>query len=487
MSQLNPTMDRFYLSILDYAGLEYTEAVIQAKSKQMNPITVNDKQLTLPYFDNLKNPGERTILHLLNENYIKPETAVFDLYKRTLTLELNLKLSHLVVTLINIASDPSIQAKAKSGELVDLIGSLGDLDVSIIEGFTNLFKAAKKEKNEGFLFDFHLKKNGSIGDTPYAAIGKVNFHSYNEMQRALDDRSLEYKVYGTKLRKKDLAALTNLFAVIFPEVQSEDSLVEGTDNKIFRYLNILLKTSYLVASRINNIAKLLEELKEPSLNVESLVSDLSWSGELEELYGMADAIRLIPSQTDVRGEATNKLRVNESKAKAAPQQQTQQPIQQPPTFQPPPPQQQAPQPVAQQATPQSTEPPSAEDIIRGLVTPQPPPMNPWQQQQMMGQQQMMPLQQQVHIPMWAQQEMMKQQMPQQQQWQQPHQYPQQQQWQQPQMQPQFQQPQMQQQPFQQPNMYPQQQYQQQMPVVAPWETQQQQSGLQVNPMFMQRY
>ncbi|QXN70534.1 hypothetical protein AGENTSMITH_130 [Bacillus phage vB_BspM_AgentSmith] len=483
MSQLNPTMDRFYLSILDYAGLEYTEAVIQPKSKQMNPITVNGKPLTLPYFDNLKDPGERTVLHLLNENYIKPETAVFDLYKRTLTLELNLKLSHLVVTLINVASDPSIQAKAKSGELVDLIGSLGDLDVSVIEGFTNLFKAAKKEKDEGFLFDFHLKKNGSIGDTPYAAIGKVNFHSYNEMQRALEDRSLEYKVYGTKLRKKDLVALTNLFAVIFPEVQSEESLVEGTDNKIFRYLNILLKTSYLVASRINDLAKLLEELKEPSLNVESLVSDLSWSGELEELYGMADAIRLIPSQTDVRGEASNKLRVNESKATVAPQTQQQAPQpQQPPTFQPPP--QQAPQSVAQQQAPQSTTPPSAEDIIRGLATQQ--QMNPWQQQQMMSQQPMMPPQQQVHLPMWAQQELMKQQpqMQQQmqpQQWQQPHQYPQQQQWQQPQMQPQ-----MQPQQWQQPHQYPPQ-MQLQMPVVAPWETQPQQSGLQVNPMFMQRY
>lgn len=482
--QLNPTMDRFYLSALEYAGLEYTDAIIQPKSKKMNPITVNGKHLTLPYFDNLKDPGERTILHLLNENYIKPETAVFDLYKRTLTLELNLKLSHLVVTLINIASDPSIQAKAKSGALVDLIGSLGDLDVSVIEGFTNLFKAAKKEKNEGFLFDLYLKKNGSIKDTPYAAIGKVNFHSYNEMQRALEDRSLEYKVYGTKLRKKDLVALTNLFVVIFPEIQQEDSLVEGTDNKVFRYLNILLKTSYLVASRINDIAELLEELKEPSLNVESLVSDLSWSGELEELYGMSEAIRLIPSQTDVRAEGSNKLRVDESKAAVAPTPPTP-PQAQIPTFQPPQqPQQpqQAPQPVAQQQAP--TAPPTAEDIIRGMATQQ--QINPWQQQPMMGQQQMMPpQQQQLHTPMWVQQEMMKTQQaqaPQPQQWQQPHQYPQQsmqpQQWQQPQMQPQQ---------WQQPNMYPQQQFQQQMPVVAPWENQYQPTGLQVNPLLMQRY
>lgn len=475
-------MDRFYLSILEYAGLEYAEAVIQPKSKKMNPITLNGKQLTLPYFDNLKDPKDRTVLHLLNENYIKPETAVFDLYKRTLTLELNLKLSHLVVTLINIASDPSIQAKAKSGALVDLIGSLGDLDVSVIEGFTNLFKAAKKEKDEGFLFDLYLKKNGSIKDTPYAAIGKVNFHSYNEMQRALEDRSLEYKVYGTKLRKKDLVALTNLFAVIFPEIQSEDSLIEGTDNKVFRYLNILLKTSYLVASRINELAEMLEELKEPSLNIESLVSDLSWTSELEELYGMADTIRLIPSQTDVRDEVSNKLRVDESKAAVAPQSVALQTPQQPPTFQPPP--QQQPQPVAQPQQQTPTAPPTAEDIIRGLSTPQPPPMNPWQQQQMMGQQQMMPPQQQVHLPMWAQQEMMKQQMPQQmpqqQQWQQPHQYPQQQPWQQPQMQPH-----MQPQQWQQPHQYPPQ-MQQQMGMTPPWE-QQPQQGLQVNPMLMQRY
>ena len=54
MSQLNPVMDKFYLSMLSYAGLSFDDNIIKNTNDQLGDITIDGKHLTLPYFDNLK-------------------------------------------------------------------------------------------------------------------------------------------------------------------------------------------------------------------------------------------------------------------------------------------------------------------------------------------------------------------------------------------------------------------------------------------------
>lgn len=485
--QLNPIMDKFYNSILNYAGMELKDNVIVNTNEKLGDITIEGKHLTLPYFENLKNPDGKVIVHLLNENYTSPENSVFTLYKRRLELEVNLKLSSLIVTLISVASDPQLQSKIKSSKLIELIGSLGEIDNSLIESFLGLVKASSKQNDTGYILSVFLKKNGEIKDVPYAAIGKINFHLYTEIVKALEDKSLEYRVYGHKMRKKDLLALRDIFNVIFPSIEGKTVYSEGTDNKIFRYLNILLKTTYIVTARINEIAQMLEmELKQGDKDA-TFCHD--WVDCLEPLYGMSSEIRLIPNQIDLSLES-NKLHVDESKAKnvspAIPQQQqpmqfdpqraqqVQQPA--PQQHQPNYPQQQPYQPVQPQQPPQ---PLTAEDIIRGNMVGSPMPMQP------------MPayMPQQPAMPQWMQLELMKNNPQQFQQMQQmPPGYPQQP------MMP-MQQPMMPQMPYQpgmpyQPNMqqpyppqYPQGQYPQQGMMTQPV---QQPSGLQVNPHFLTR-
>lgn len=69
---LNPTIEKFYLSILDYSGLKYENSIICHKDEKLGDITIDNKHLTLPYFENLKNPDNKIIFHPLNENYLIP-------------------------------------------------------------------------------------------------------------------------------------------------------------------------------------------------------------------------------------------------------------------------------------------------------------------------------------------------------------------------------------------------------------------------------
>jgi len=394
--ELNPTIEQFYTSILDYSGITVENNILVNKNDKLGDITVNEKHISLPYLSVLKNPDNKIIFHLLNENYTSPETTLFNLYKKRLVLELNLKLSSLIISLISVASDVQLQQKIKSSKLIELVNNIGEIDHSYIESFLNLVKASKKVNNEAFILDVYLKKNGEIKDVPYAAIGKINFHMYSEIEQALNNKDKEYKAFGYKLRKKDLLAFINIFNVVFPNINTPEAYVEGTDNKIFRYLNILLKTSYEVSSRVNELVRLLEELKEPCLNLDEVKFNLDWVKSLETLYSMAAEIRLIPNQVDIVAES-NKLKVDESAAQRV--QNT--PMQFEPAKMQAAQQPQYQQPIQQSQQPQVAAQLSPEDIIRGNLNPQ--MMQPIQQPYMYAP----PAMNNTFVPAWVQQEQMR--------------------------------------------------------------------------------
>ncbi|EKD89749.1 MAG: hypothetical protein ACD_33C00002G0041 [uncultured bacterium] len=314
--KLNSVIEQFYLSVLDYSGLELSDNIIVNKNEKLGEFTVNGKEITLPYLENLKNPDNKIIFHPLNENYVKPETNLFNLYKKKLVHEINVKILSLFVTIINIANSVELQSKIKNTKLVELITGIGETDLALIEHLINLSKHSQKVNDEAFMVDIFLKKNGEVKDIPYAAIGKINFILYNEVNKALEEKEREYKVFGYKLRKKDLLAINNLFNVVFPNINTEEYM-EGTDNKIFRFMNILLKTSYLLTNRINEIVKYLETLKDETLNLKEVKFNHEWVDNLEDLYKMSNEIRLIPNQTDISNESpeVKRLHVDESASK----------------------------------------------------------------------------------------------------------------------------------------------------------------------------
>ena len=154
--ELHPVLDKFYLSTLDYIGLEYKDGVICNKDEKLGDVTIDSKKLTLPYFSNLKNPNDRLIIHPLNEDFLHPENYIFKFIKKRLVFELNLKLTHLVINLITVASDINMQKKIKNKNLIDIIINIGEADISIIESFLGIVKASKKSNEEKFILDLFL-------------------------------------------------------------------------------------------------------------------------------------------------------------------------------------------------------------------------------------------------------------------------------------------------------------------------------------------
>lgn len=371
---MNKTIEAFYLGILSYAGLKLDNENIVNINEKLGDFKVDEKFLSLPYFRNLRNPGDNHIFHPLNENFATPENTQFNLYKKKLTYELNMRLCTLIISLLRVGSDPLVQQRLKKEAGVALVSGLGEIEMATVEKFMGLVLAAQKEQGAAFLMDIYLKKNGSINDTAYMAIGKINFSMYRELQKALEDKEKGYKVYGYNLGKKHIISLISVFESIFPNIGNTDEFSVGTDNKVFRYLSALLLTSYVVAKRMNTVADLLTECNDPSLSLEDAVSDLSWANTIEDLYPLTAEIREIPNQTCLRSES-NQLKVDESKIKEEPQ------TARPPVYSPPQQQQTqmpapAQMPQQQMTTAAAPYTPTPEDIIRGAVIQQQPMMVP---------------------------------------------------------------------------------------------------------------
>lgn len=317
--QLHPTLEKFYLSVLDYSGLKVEDNIFVNKNEKIGDFSLEGKNITLPYFENLKHPNGRLIFHPLNENYVKPEVPLFNLYKRRLVCEINLKLVQLFTTIAHIAVSVELQGKIKNAKLLKFIAECEDMDMTFVENLMKIVKYSKEANDEAFILDIFLKKNGEIKGTPYSAIGKVNFLLYEEVKKVLNSASGDYKVFGCKVRKKDLNILYNLFTIIFTDIEDTDAYSDGTDNKVFRYFNMLLKTAYIVTSRINEIADMLYTIKDDTIVGDLKFSD-TWTEVLEEVYGLTNEIRKIPNQNDssIKESSVRHLSVSEAEVNNPP-------------------------------------------------------------------------------------------------------------------------------------------------------------------------
>lgn len=424
LNSLHKDIENFYIDILHYAGLDYdnNKDIVIDKNEKIGEFKVNGKYVGLPYPHLLKNPQQRTILHPLNENYIKPESAFFLQYKRRLTCEINLRLADLILNIVKIASDNKEISKIREKSLIEFFMNIGNIEMDFVEKFLKVIKLSQEKNDEEFIVGIYLNKNPSIKNKNASAIGKITFNLYNEVVNALNNDESDYRVYNYKMRKKDLVFLKNLFENIFPNIDDKNEYTEVTENKMFRYLSVLLRISYRITHIINNFFKLLGK-DTNNKDLEEMIFDHNWVNSLNKIPDIIDEIRLIPNQDEphlenkLQESESNRLNFNEEKLSRVEQNNT--------IYKPTPtPNTTIEQPIVNNVNPviqntqnqsqQVVKQLSAEDILklesRGLSNPQVNMPSPVMPQPYMVNQLQYPQQMQPPVPMWVRQEMMSQQM-----------------------------------------------------------------------------
>lgn len=302
--KLNENMEKFYQSFVKYIGatLEKDGSITNVMGQPMK--NKKDKIYHLPYFELLKNPEGKAFIHVLHENYKNPMSDTFTIVKNNLVLDINAKLTAMFHILLSVCSDPNLQNDVVSSTLLDILATVGsDVDSQTVENLKKLQEAGEGKRDLAYFLNLYVKPNGKLGEKNYEAIGKVNFTMYKELKESLEEKTARgYEVYGTVFRKKDIVAYTKLFEAVFPGLDDEANYSEGSNNQIFRCLDVLIRTAYIITNRMNEILNAISfEIGNES--VLKMVADHEWVEVLPKLYEMAVEIRSIPNQDDIQIEA----------------------------------------------------------------------------------------------------------------------------------------------------------------------------------------
>lgn len=305
-------LDEFYRSVLGCCGIKVTEDGQLLDDDNDPVVTKAGKQYYLPYKEVLKKPKGKQPYHPLNENYRKPESEAFNMTKTNLTMHANTCLVGIMSYLMGVGGDVDKCKLIKSTGLIEFFDGLDEIEIQTTDFFaTKIFPRAIEANGVAAVFKIFVKKDGKIGDRDYKAIAKINFTLYDDICRALEEKG-DYKILdGLKCRKKDLVIYKEIFERLIPNIDKPDTYMVGTDNKVFRLYNVLLKAIYPILAQINEYAELLEEDLGKTDDSTKTYNDLAWASLLEEIYKLTEEIERIPNQDDIAVEA-KRLDVDES-------------------------------------------------------------------------------------------------------------------------------------------------------------------------------
>jgi hypothetical protein len=299
-----------YTSILNYSGV----SVIEDGSTQINflgKVRENEaegKRILMPYPKVLKqsDPATTMIFHPFREYVNRGESPIVRKLRKLISIRLNVAVIALIDRFINLLNSPALH-KEFSPQQRELIKSITSIDLDPAKFLSASWKLFE-EKPDSFAINLYLKKNGSLRGKKYNRVGVVSFTFYDSIK-------------STTLSEKQKKALYQLFNFIFPgSLDDPESYNEGTESAQCPWLDALLRSSYNVVSRIQELASLYKPyIKDPETDEipEELVFDVKWVDEMDRLNQYASEIAMIPSQVGNEGVAERALAVPTSENKAA--------------------------------------------------------------------------------------------------------------------------------------------------------------------------
>jgi hypothetical protein len=167
-------------------------------------------------------------------------------------------------------------------------------DEKTLEVFAKLLREMPANQTKQAFVSIYLKRGGLVHGKKYSRVAVVSFPLYEELIKGNDT------VYGVKLRKKDIQAITNLLDYLFPNIGGDCAYWHATDSVIAPYLEALMGAVMKVGSSINDTVELFRNCL---ANPDKLTIASDWVEDFEKLPSMQADICLVPNQAGGEGSA----------------------------------------------------------------------------------------------------------------------------------------------------------------------------------------
>lgn len=408
----------FYTSLLQATGHNVTSDgyVNRDIGETRFPTTVAGGALVLPTREHLKNAGmgSLTLFHPLVEDLMRGPSEVLNYFRRAIRVEIEAKLSLLILDLLTLASRSELHQylDPEEASFLDYVTKADEKTVTAFKRISDRLEDGDRDK---MLIHLYLRKGGKIGEESFRQTTTVTFPIYEALKEDVKEFA------GVKLRKADVASILGVYEYIFPHCRgiNEPNFEQnsfGSRDKIAPKLHSLLLAFSSLVTDLNDEIELLRRVEKRAKSKEPLFIDTSlieseWIESLTKFNELWKEARDIPMQRGNEGELSihEKEYANTEDTVKVPEKQREvqqpvqyQPIQQEPTVnqptqpqypQQPPPQPQptwqqtvAPQQPQYQPTPPQSAPQSAprgggssvsiKDVFQGGGHPQAPMHHP---------------------------------------------------------------------------------------------------------------
>lgn len=306
---------QFYKDVLTSLGLEEKQGYIYVKTSGASRPWMNDgKQLVLPTKEHLANlleedeDGEIQVVRIpynpLNEDIVKGDSISLEKTKLAVERMIGHNIAIVGEMLLTLASDKIYQKNTK-GEINNFLASIVEakgpnmkqiVDKKTIDKWTEIYEATLKAPKG--VVSIYLKKGGIKDGERYNRLAVMDSPLYEELLEVQDSSIKEKVVYGVKLdRNKDSKILKALIEFILPDLNGNNCLEIGSNDRESPAFISLFKTYILLTERTN---KLLKYLKHVSADVEDMIVDLPITeDDLDNLGIYKKELVLIPNEMDI--------------------------------------------------------------------------------------------------------------------------------------------------------------------------------------------
>lgn len=278
-----------YRSILKTAGVsvDATGRCWWKKNEEETlPFVLKQKQLVLPYRENLLEPDntKEVFFHPFNQSAARGPSDVLDVYRAMVMNEINAQIGSIFLGMADMVVSTDRHKELSAFEL-DLISPLKEFDDKLLATLTKVVQSVPRNSTNDAYVSAFVKKGGVINGHKYKFICKVTWPVFEELTENQSCGGVALKT------KKAVAAFANLFGVIGVTAETADTFTCGSDSSTAPAFESLLGSISKIVTRLNEIVE-----NSPAIFSGLEPISMDWVEAVSDMQQFAADIKKIPIQ-----------------------------------------------------------------------------------------------------------------------------------------------------------------------------------------------
>ena len=300
----------FYTKVLTEVGVVDggSGKLSYVRGEVLAPVTLGTKRLCLPTRENLKELDLDTnlVFHPASEQIISGPSPVLNALRDYITVRLSTTAIAISHGILELATDPSRQAKLPSGAM-DIMKSMSNVDAKTITVLESVLDKVG-DSLDTRVYNLFLKNRGSKADPKGLRTTTVSFPI---MDSAYDGDP--EKFFGVKMPRKtrDKPAIVALLEYVLDYESGKENYIKEftTSEPQAPYLHTLLMCFKEIAEHQN---KIINVFKKHIPDIQSLAYNLDWIEEFEDFGNFVDKVGLAVPLLPGNSGKSNKTEEEES-------------------------------------------------------------------------------------------------------------------------------------------------------------------------------